>query len=136
MSNKDQFPNPSLGILCTSEIEYTTLMEHKAYNHLPIGSGGYVCCWTDRHAVTLMKVVSDRVVQVQTAIANVISGSTQDGSAEYQFAPNPNGQIMVFTKRRSRKNFPHGLWVLEGESVNGGTRLNLGGYSEYYDPHF
>lgn len=108
----------------------------KNYHLLPLGTGGSTCCWTDRHAVTLVKIVSEKEVIVQEANAKIVSGSTQDGSAAYEFSPNLEGGLTTYTKRRPTRRNNNWKWVRKGESVNGGTRLALGEYDEYYDPHF
>lgn len=108
----------------------------KNYHELPIGTGGCTSCWTDRNPVTLVRVVDDRTVEVRDANWKVIKGSMQDGSAEYEFSDNVNAGIEVYTKRAPTVRNPRWSWVRKGESVNGGTRLNLGQYSKYEDPSF
>ena len=67
--------------------------------NFPIGTGGYIYCWTDKYPVTLVEVLSPSRVVVQSATATIISGSAQDGSAEYKFEPNPKGSKEVYSRR-------------------------------------
>lgn len=107
----------------------------KNYHLLPLGTGGCTSCWTDRDPVTLIKIVGEREVHVQDANWKIVKGSEHDGSAEYEYSPNPQGGIDIFTKRRPTVRSPRWKWVRKGESTKGGTHLALGNYSRYYDPH-
>lgn len=111
-------------------------IEPKDYHLLPIGTGGSTCIHSDRHPVTLVKIVSEKEVHVQDANYKVVKGTTQDGSAEYEYSANPNGHISVYTKRRPTIRNRNWKWVRQGESSKNGTRLALGEYSAYYDPHY
>ena len=62
--------------------------------------------------------------------AVVVSGTTMDGSAQYQYEPDPDAPEQEF---KLRKN---GRWVRAGESMRRGTGLALGCRDEYYDPSF
>ena len=103
--------------------------------NFPIGTGGYTYCWTDKYPVTLVEVLSPSRVVVQDAKATIISGSAQDGSAEYKYEPNPKGSKEVYS-RRIGKNGLRDIWVRVGDSRKGGMRLVLGQYEKYEDPHF
>lgn len=103
--------------------------------NFPIGTGGYTHCWTDKYPVTLVEVLSPSRVVVQDANATIISGSAQDGSAEYKYEPNPKGSKEVYSLRIG-KNGLVDVWVKVGESRKGGMRLVLGQYEKYEDPHF
>lgn len=104
-----------------------------------IGMGATMGFGSDRHAATVIEVRpfksgarkgEARAVIVQQDTATVVSGSTQDGSASYEYSPDLNGRIREYTIR------PNGKWVAKGESLRFGSRLGLGHRSEYYDPHF
>ncbi len=100
-----------------------------------IGMGATLLAWTDRHAATI-KVVNGDLITVQEDTALRISGSTQDGSAAYEYAANPTGAVYVFKKQKngtwaevrlSEKN----RWV-----KTGGYGLRVGSREEYRDPSF
>jgi hypothetical protein len=60
----------------------------------------------------------------------VVSGSVYDGTAVYEYAPEPRNRVRVFTKRKD------GGWVEEGGSMKNGQRVVLGYRSEHYDISF
>lgn len=73
---------------------------------------------------------------VQDDDAKVVSGSGQDGSAKYEFTPDPAGRRHTFRREES------GMWseVVKGETgrwrKTGGYGLRIGARDKYRDPHF
>jgi hypothetical protein len=107
-----------------------------------VGMGATVLHWTDRHAGTIVAAEQDKqgrwVIQVQGDHAKVVSGSTYNGSAQYEYSANPNGGI-------DRFRFENGRWCelrLNHESgrlnkvKGGGHGLVIGRRDEHYDPSF
>jgi hypothetical protein len=95
-----------------------------------IGMGATLCGWSDRHAATIVEVISDKTIVIQQDSFKVIKGSCHDGSAEYEYSRNPEAGKGVYTLRKN------GRWVRQGESLKDGYRASVGFRSEYYDPHF
>jgi hypothetical protein len=107
-----------------------------------VGMGATLLGWTDRYAATIVAVEGDglsagTIITVQNDRARVVSGSTMDGSAEYEYERNPNAPTRLF--RLSRKGFWEGVfrnpetgrWNKSGNGV-----CRIGGRQEYRDPHF
>lgn len=99
-----------------------------------------VLMWSDRHAATLTAIEPYRgtiVVEVQTDLATVVSGSSWDGSAEYVYQRNPNGTRYSFRRESDgswtqvRRNPSTGRW-----NKVSGAGLILGMREEYRDPSF
>lgn len=106
-----------------------------------VGMGATVLMYSDRHAATVTRVervAGTIVIDVRHDVAKVVKGSTFDGSAEYEYTPDPEGWLNTF-----RKNQKTGRW----DSVwfnretgrynkNGTGGLAIGRREEYRDPHF
>lgn len=110
-----------------------------------VGMGATTLLWSDRHACTITKVLPQKdggwMVLVQEDLARVISGSCFDGSARYDYHPNPDGAEWYFRFdarnpdkgwRKVSVNPATGRWVYGDGSV----RLKIGVRDEYRDPHF
>lgn len=109
-----------------------------------VGMGVTILGWTDRHAGTIHKVeevTSKRyryVIEISQDHARVVSGSCQDGSAVYEYTPQPEAHRSIY-----RKNRQTGLWEGAYRDVetgrlkkSGGNGLRIGERDEYYDPSF
>lgn len=109
--------------------------------------------WTDRHAATIVEVDTTKKNKVRLFVvqdhAKVVSGSPHDGSASYEYTPNPKGARIAFDMQ------PDGTWrqVYQKSTAwdeNGnpiewthrwtkckpGYGLRIGEREEYYDPSF
>lgn len=81
--------------------------------------------------------VEGNIAYVRADDYRVVSGSVQDGSAEYEYSANPDGALDAYRFRNGKweavyKNPDSGRWVL-GSRYN---RVGFGGRRRYYDPHF
>ena len=94
-----------------------------------VGMAGSISCWTDVHPVTVVAFKGRRVA-VQEDNWKVVSGSEFDGSAQYEYSPNPDAPIKWFSLRKN------GRYVSVGGTIKNGYRLGLGHRRRYYDPHF
>lgn len=105
-----------------------------------VGMGCTILSYSDRDPATITEVVVERGVTriyVRDDDAKVTKGSTHDGSAEYEFTPNPNGRLRTF-----RRN-PDGIWqcVVFNQDTNRWNKrdhpgLRIGQRDCYYDPSF
>lgn len=95
-----------------------------------VGDGATVLFWSERHAATVIEVLTPKKIVVQRDIATRTDKNGMSESQSYSFAPNPAGEKWVVTQRRN------GQWVVEGESMRNGTVVSLGSRSEYYDYSF
>lgn len=79
-----------------------------------VGDGGTVCMWTDRVAVTIVKVTPTTVtVQRDTAVRTDHGGMSDQQSYEYR--PNPVGVKYVFRKTKEGwRNKSLGLALVVG----------------------
>jgi hypothetical protein len=103
-----------------------------------IGQGATTLGYSDRHAASVVEVLKGgELIAVQRDHAKVVKGSAHDGSAEYEYEPNPDGPIYWFRRGKDGrwehvyKNPESGRW-----KKSGGNGLILGMRREYYDPHF
>ena len=77
-----------------------------------VGMGATICCWTDRHAGTIVKVTPCQVhVQEDNAVRTDSNGMSE--CQTYAYEPNPNAPITVFrkTKRGWRSKCGRGLVI-------------------------
>lgn len=96
-------------------------------NKPEIGMGCTVCYLSDSEPATIIDIKGKRIT-VQFDIAELVSGSAQNGTAEYTFTKNENGPIRVFSLRKN------GKYIEQGS--NCGPSLSIGHRRKYYDPHF
>ena len=106
-----------------------------------VGMGVTFLSWTDRSAGTIFRTWTEgKFVYIETRRDKsvVVAGSTQDGSANYEFRANPSGSKSFF---RRLKDDADGAWTgcLKGESgrwKKTGGGLRIGERDEYRDPSF
>lgn len=109
-----------------------------------VGMGVTMLGWTDRYPGTITKVdeiagskVTLYIIEVTADKYELVSGTTMDGSAEYEYSPNPDGYVEMF-----RKNKKTLMWEPVGRNENGrlvkreGKGIVLGKRERYYDPTF
>jgi len=105
-----------------------------------LGMGATLLSWTDRDAGTIVEIFQVgklTFVTVQDDSSKVVKGSGMDGSAEYEFTPNPNGCKRHFRREEGgmwsqvRKNDATGRWV-----KTNGQGLKIGVRDKYRDPSF
>lgn len=107
-----------------------------------VGMGATILGWSDRYAATIIKVDGDglsagTLITVQYDESKVVKGSTMDGSAEYEYSPNPQGATSVY--RLSKAGFWDSVtFNLETKRWNktGSKGVRIGDRQEYRDPHF
>jgi hypothetical protein len=92
-----------------------------------VGMGTTELCWTDRHAYTVVEVVSDRKIIVQRDTATRSDKDGMSDSQSYTYTPNPNEPRLVLTLRKD------GKWRRMGDS---GNVFALGFRQEYQDYSF
>ena len=107
----------------------TTQTTQTASPALPtVGTPGFYTSGSDRYPCTVVSVSrSGHRIVVEQDNQKVVSGSGQDGSAKYEFSRNPGGPNRVYTRRQD------GSYRGAGGSY---SRLVLGEWDAYYDPHF
>lgn len=105
-----------------------------------VGMGCTLLLWTDRYPTTItevFKVGKLTYVTVQDDTFKVVNGSTQDGSAKYEYTPNANGTKHHFRRTESgswdevQRNPATGRW-----KKSDGYGLHIGAREAYHDPHF
>lgn len=108
-----------------------------------VGMAATALSWSDRHAATVtevtelkskvwayeIRVVEDKVI--------VVSGSTHDGSAEFETVPNPMGYADIYRMDRKTGKWSHGYINQDtGKFKKGQGGLILGKRDHYVDPSF
>lgn len=95
-----------------------------------VGMGVTECMWSDRHAYTIVAVISDRQIVVQRDKAVRTDNNGLSESQSYSYERDPDGERKTVTKRKN------GKWVTKGDALKGGTGWLIGERNEYYDPSF
>lgn len=108
-----------------------------------VGMAATTLSWSDRHAATVtevaeltskvwayeIRVVEDKVI--------LVSGSTHDGSAEFETVPNPMGYADIYRMDRKTGKWSHGYINQDtGKFKKGQGGLILGKRDHYVDPSF
>lgn len=94
---------------------------------LYVGNGVTINLHSDRVPATVVSVSpSGKTVTIQRDDYRVVSGSSFDGSAEYECSPNPDGRTETVRIRKDGRYYPAGS----------GTRGLSFGRSAYRDPSF
>ena len=110
-----------------------------------VGMGCTMTGWTDRYPGTVVSVkefgTSKRwayEIEVKADSYRVVKGSTVDGSAEYEFAPDDTGAPYLFAYDRKAEKWVEAFRNPETGKLNTrkGKGLILGFRERYYDPHF
>ena len=92
-----------------------------------VGMGCTECLFSDSHAATITKISpSGKTIWYRRDIAKVISGSCQDGSAEYEYKFDEKGYDYKATLRKD------GRYRATGTNFY----IAVGVRREYYDPSF
>jgi hypothetical protein len=90
-----------------------------------VGDGLTIMMHSDRHPGTVTYVSKNGgIIKFREDKVKIIKGSQQDGSAEYEIAPDPTAPERV--ARRNRY----------GQYKSEGSRIVIGKREEYYDPSF
>lgn len=91
-----------------------------------VGDGCTVLMWSDRHAATVVEVVSPTKIRIQADISTRTDENGMSESQTYEFTPNPHATVVTYTLRKN------GRWVVEGQPMRGGQSIGRG-RSTYYD---
>lgn len=95
-----------------------------------VGDGATEYLWSDRHAYTIVEVVSPTCIKVQRDIAKCTSYENQDYT--YECDPSATVEVLVF---KVTKRHPDGKWVRKSAGIRG-NGFAIGTRSEYRDPSF
>lgn len=116
-----------------------SLMNNIAANskqQLPeVGMGATELMHTDRHAGTIVELVTNRKGDIsgfywQEDDAKRTDTNGMSESQSYEYTPNPNATKVLVTLRKN------GRWVKKGEDLWSGTSFSVGNRSKYYDYSF
>jgi len=111
-----------------------------------VGMGATVLSWSDRYAGTITKVIEiggSKVWLYEIVIreddVKVIAGSQHDGSAEYEYTPDPDGRVYIFRYNRKNEEWVQGYISTETgrwkvSKIAKGVRI--GERDQYFDPSF
>lgn len=100
-----------------------------------VGMGASILSWSDRQAATVV-AVDGAIFAITADTAKIVSGTTYDGSAKYEFTSNPNGHRYYF--RIGKDGKPEGVTKnpTTGRWLKTGNRVLLGKRDHYHDPSF
>jgi hypothetical protein len=89
-----------------------------------IGMGATIMHWSDREPVTIIQITHNgKRLVLQSDTATRLDNNGMSESQEYEYEPNPNGEIHFATKRKN------GTFRLVGKD----TLVSLGERRKYYD---
>jgi hypothetical protein len=88
-----------------------------------VGMGATICCWSDRHAATIIKITECQI-HVQEDIATRTDSNGMSESQTYDYSPNQDGAVIVFRKTK------------RGWKSKCGNGLLIGTRKHYYDYSF
>ena len=66
-----------------------------------VGMGVTECMWSDREPYEVIEVTDPRHIKVRRMATKVVSGSAFDGSAEYEYFSDPNGNVASLFKKKN-----------------------------------
>jgi len=90
-----------------------------------VGIGVTEIMFSDRHPYTLIEVISPKRIKVQADTATRADDNGYSESQEYNYAPNPNGEIITLFLNK------WGRWKQAGQAQ--GSTFLIGVREEYYD---
>jgi hypothetical protein len=93
-----------------------------------VGDGVTEYCYSDRHAYTVCKVISPKLIAITRDIATRIDRNGQSESQEYRYETSYEHEPILL-----RKNI-HGHWKMIGDPQ--GSTYVVGLRDEYEDPCF
>lgn len=109
-----------------------------------VGMGATILRWSDRDAATIVSVDANPkskayscIIEVVADDYKVVSGSTHDGSAKFEFTPAKDGRKYIY-----RKNAKTGMWesayksIVNNRLLKGEGGLRIGERDKYVDPSF
>jgi hypothetical protein len=95
-----------------------------------IGMGVTECCWTDRHAFTVVDVISPTEILVQRDNAKRVDKNGMSDCQTWEYEQNPEGAIYHLTLRKN------GKWIQKGQGLKSGRPWLVGTRDEHYDFSF
>ena len=95
-----------------------------------VGGGCTEYCWSDRHAYTVVEVVTPKKVVVQQDKAKRTDKNYMSECQDYVFTPDPEAPKKVLTLRLD------GKWREQGCSKGNGNVFRFGHRNKYYDYTF
>lgn len=91
-----------------------------------VGMGATILLYSDRTACTIIRV-EKKFIRVQEDTSKRVDNNGMSESQDYEYSPNPTGQIKEYSKRKN------GAYVKVGEPMHNGTVLRIGVRDSYYD---
>lgn len=78
--------------------------EGKTYGEIKVGTGVTEMCYSDRHPYEVVEVIDEKHLLIRECDWKIISGSEQDGSAEYEYKVVPYKDT-ILTKELLNDNY-------------------------------
>lgn len=94
---------------------------------IKVGQGATYHVGSDRYPYTVIRVLSDRRVEVQADNYRRTDTNGISESQTYEYTPNPEGRIVVVSRRKN------GAWKEVGQD---GCGFSFRGRNAYQDPSF
>lgn len=102
---------------------------------LVVGDGATHTIWTDRHAGTIIARTPLRITwQRDKAYLTKSSTRMSDTGQQYLYTADPNGAVVVFSRRYTREG--EVTWKPIGDRTRSPGGYLSAGRCEHYDPNF
>ncbi|MBI1213577.1 MAG: hypothetical protein GC190_19135 [Alphaproteobacteria bacterium] len=96
-----------------------------------VGMGATACAFTDRYAGTIIEIISpSRIKWREDKATRTNENGTSDVGQRYTYEADPDGRIIIFTKRRN------GVWREAGIGRGCGLGLRLDARDKFHDFSF
>ena len=92
-----------------------------------VGMGATMLMATDRHAGTIIRIVTPKKIIVQRDTSTRTDNNGMSESQTYDYTPDTNGEQYTVTLRKN------GRWVIQGQQAHNGTAFAIGHRSSYFD---
>lgn len=105
------------------------LEEGKTYGEIKVGTGVTEMLYSDRNPYEVVEVIDDRHLLIRPLDYKRVSGSAQDGSAEYEYYSNEDAPVIKIFKSKTG-------WRAQLGRKLGSIKYAVGFAERYYDPCF
>lgn len=106
-----------------------------------VGMGGTIMGWTDRHACTIIEVITKNkktYIKAQTDTAKRADKNGMSENQEYEYTRNEKGSVYIFMQEKDGRWTECRINDTTGRfnKINGGHGFRIGVRDEYYDFSF
>lgn len=112
-----------------SNVVNTIIDAHKNAEPI-IGMGVTEMCYSDRHAYTIISIISHREIIIQHDKAERLDPKGMADCQHYEYSRDKTGEMVTITKRNDNK------WYTKGKPMRYSNRFIIGIRDKYHDFSF